>query len=122
MNTLYNPTTLNSVEAYKKYGIAPSYVRYTINNYFYYPYNMRDTLDKYYIMRWNVGYFLSKIKEGMIEHQDVEYQIIYHKTDPTKLHRVSGTHAQVKLSFRVADPLFNIPPTVLVAISPPKRR
>lgn len=100
---------LNSIDAYKKYGVRPSVLRFSIYNIFYFPEDYKDCLDKYYIVEQFTNLFLSTMKDGMYE----KYQVIYHKTDPTRLLRRQD-YTTVKLSFRVADPIFNIPPTVLV--------
>lgn len=108
---------LDSVTAYKKYGIQPSKLRFMIQNIFYFPEEYKDCLCKYTYDEYNTKSFLSQMKEGMFivpeDKATRSYQVIYHKTDPTKLLR-RKEHTRVKLSFRVAQPEFNILPTVLV--------
>ena len=104
---------INSIKAYNSYGVAPSNLRFMMNNLFYMPEQYKDCLEGYFIQEWLTEEFLSDIKEGSLPYMGRTYQIIYHKTDPTKLLR-RQEHTSVKLSFRVADPVFNILPTVLV--------
>ena len=57
--------------------------------------------------------------EGIVRHKGISYQVIYHKTDPTRIKRAGLTYegrSHVKLSFRVAQPEFDIPNTVLVKL------
>ncbi len=108
-STITNP----SIEAYKQYGIQPSKLRFMVNNLFYMPEEYKDCLEVYVLSEEYTTDFLSNIKDGMYLTISESYQIIYHKTDPTKLLR-RAEYTSVKLSFRVADPIFNIIPTVLV--------
>lgn len=105
--------TCDSVTAYKRYGIAPSYLRFMVNNLFYLPEQYQDCLTRYSITEQNTDDFLAAIRDGMYNIGGIDYQVIYHNTDPTKLLR-RQRYTSVKLSFRVAIPLFNILPTVLV--------
>lgn len=104
-----------SITAYRKYGVSPSTLRYAMYNIFYFPEKYADCM---YLIKQDIcdtSIFLRSIKEGMIApyNEEKSYQIIYHQTDPYKLKR-RAAHTQVKLSFRVAQSEFNIPPTVLV--------
>ena len=108
-------TNLNSVEAYKKYGVTPSNLRFSIHNIFYFPKQFKSCLEKYYIKEISTIGFLAYMYEGTLSlpNDNIVYEVIYHKTDPTRLLRRQD-HTTVKLSFRIADSIFNIPPTVLV--------
>jgi len=100
---------LDSITAYKTYGVTPSTLRFSMYNIFYFPEDYKDCLYHYQATKIATKDFLDTMMSGMYGN----YQVIYHKTDPTKLLR-RQEHTTVKLSFRVADPVFNIPPTVLV--------
>jgi len=105
---------LDSIEAYKQFGVTTSNLRFMMNNLFYMPENYKDCLTVYTLAEQPTLDFLARIEDGMYKvSRSISYQIIYHKTDPTKLLR-RAEHTSVKLSFRVADPIFNILPTVLV--------
>ena len=111
---------LQSIEAYNTYGIQPSKLQFMIHNLFYFPVEYNDCLINYHLDIETTQSFLASIKEGRYEwwyshdkEDKVSYQVIYHNTDPTRLLR-RQEHTSVKLSFRVAQPEFNIAPTVLV--------
>lgn len=107
------PNTINSVQAYQTYGIAPTYLRFMIDNLFYFPSTHKDCLQTYFLQESSTKDFLDNIQDGTIYHEGCKYQVIYHKTDPTKLLR-RQEHTSVKMSFREAHYEFNILPTVLV--------
>lgn len=117
VNENYTPVreAPTSIIAYRKYGVSPSTLRYAMYNIFYFPEKYADCM---YLIKQDTcdtSPFLRSIKEGMIQKVDRSYQIIYHQTDPYKLRRrAKHGNSHVKLSFRVAQPEFNIPPTVLV--------
>ena len=107
----------SSIEAYNKYGVAPSNLRYAISNHFIFPDSLKDCLTNYFILEWTSNKFLGELHNGTIpaiankgDTVPTEFQVIYHKTDPIQLRVCS----YVKLSFRIADPVFNLVPTVLV--------
>ena len=107
-------TSLTSIEAYNKYGIQPSKLRFMIQNLFYLPAEYKDCLSLYTTVEQNTVDFLANMNDGIFKMASSKYyQVIYHNTDPTRLLR-RQEHTTVKLSFRVAQPEFNIPPTVLV--------
>ena len=103
----------NSIEAYNTYGVSPNHLRFMIQNIFYFPPTYDDCLWKYHLKVIETHEFVAHMKEGMYAEGGREYQVIYHKTDPTKLLRRQD-HTEVMLSFRVAQPEFNLLPTVLV--------
>ena len=107
-----------SITAHNKYGIPRSALTYMMQNQFYFDKAYIDCLSSYYIHQWKCGLFLTTIHEGIIEHWGISYQIIYHKTDPTTIAKIGKQcpAARVKLSFRVAQPEFNVQPTVLVKL------
>ena len=118
-----NTSKLASVNCYKKYGVERSLLTYIVHNNFYVTDLYRDCLDTYYILRWQASHMLSSITNGTLVHKGVTYQVIYHRTDPTRIKRAALlTHCirYVKLSFRVAQPEFNIPATVLIKLEPVK--
>lgn len=104
---------LSSIVAYDTYGVSPNHLRFMINNLYYFPASYTDCLHNYYLKEVDTHEFLTHIKDGMYNDSDRDYQVIYHKTDPTKLLRRQD-HTTVKMSFRVAQPEFNLLPTVLV--------
>lgn len=106
-------STSDAILAYKKYNLSISQVRYMVNNLFYYPTEYKDTLTLYYTECIRTRAFLNSIREGTVKDSARNYQIIYHKTDPTKLKR-RKEHTVVRLSYRVPDPIFGLIPTVLV--------
>jgi len=106
-------STLDSIDAYNKYGVQPSNLRFMINNLFYMPEDYKDCLHGYYIKSHTTEEFLAEIDDGQVYDEGIPYQIVYHKTDPTKLLR-RKEYTSVKMSFRLPDPIFNILPTVLV--------
>lgn len=57
--------------------------------------------------------FLTSMKDGTIKNNGITFQVIYHKTDPTRLKR-KAEYTVVRLSYRIADNLFSLIPTVLV--------
>ena len=103
----------NSIEAYNIYGVSPNHLRFMIQNIFYFPPTYDDCLTRYSLKVIETHEFVSHMKDGMYDIGDVSYQVIYHKTDPTKLLRRQD-HTEVMLSFRVAQEEFGLIPTVLV--------
>jgi len=106
---------MSTFDFYKRYGITPSKLRYMIDNHFYFPEQYKDCLSHYRMSQTSTARFLTSILEGTIIplREGITYQIIYHQTDPTRLKR-RAAYTSVKLSFRVAQPEFDIIPTVLV--------
>jgi len=107
------PVAPDSVIAYRKHGVYPTKLRYVMNNLFYFPDKYASCLHRYYILQWQTEEFLARLIEGTIKHDGIRYQVIYHNTDPTRMRRKQA-YTTVKLSFREADAIFNIIPTVLV--------
>lgn len=107
-----------SVTAHNKFGIPRSSLTYMMQNQFYFDKKYSDCLSSYYIIQWECTHMLSEVREGMLLRDGIAYQVIYHKTDPTRLRRASTKHAasHVRISFRVAAPEFNIPPVALVKL------
>ena len=98
-----------SNEAYKKHGISKTMVRSMMQNLFEFPKEYRDLLETYHLLYWQTGFFKSKITEGIIEKDGIQYQIIY-KDQPATLSK----HSQVRLSFRSAVREYNLEAYVLV--------
>lgn len=103
----------SSIAAYNKYGIAPSQVRYIVNNLFYFPPRYNDLLIKLFINIINSNDFFNALHNGIIVNKEIAYQVIFYKTDPIKIRR-RQKYTKVALSFRKVDSIFNIMPTVLV--------
>lgn len=107
-----------SVTAHNKFGIPRSSLIYMMQNQFYYDKKYSDCLSSYHILQWECKYLLSEVREGMLYKEGIAYQVIYHKTDPTRIKRAGNKHATsyVRISFRVAALEFDVPPVALVKL------
>ena len=118
-----NTNNLSSAIAVKTYGMFPSTLKYIISNHTTIAHRLHDTLETYYILYWDVEYFLSQFTEGTIKRDNRIYHIIFKGTGAGNTkhrgHMIAdvkqGMSYQVSLSFRKAKPEFNLPAYVLVS-------
>jgi len=74
---------------------------------------LTGALDRYYLLYWSPNYLTEQIKDGMIVHQGISYQVIY--TDSVKPNTANnGKWRQIALSFRAATKEYGIHPKVLI--------
>lgn len=69
--------------------------------------------EKYYLLYWAPDHFNSQLKDGMITHQDIQYQVCY---APRIGYASIAKSRQLKLSFRKAHAKYNLPGYVIVSI------
>jgi len=103
-----------SILAYRKYHVHRSHLIYIMEKVKIFPYLLfGDCLYNLIDKRVKKDFFISQLNEGTIYRNGTTYKVVYHKTTPAfiKNHIVSLT-----LSFRVAQPEFNIHPIVLISV------
>lgn len=95
---------------------APEFTRnelnYSVLNLFFIPPEMKLALDTYSQIRMNGKQFSKELIEGCLIRNNLSYQVIYSSCTPFAARKAR----ELKLSFRKAKSVFNIPPTVIVKI------
>lgn len=105
------PTAVSdSIRAYRKYGVLRSLVHYQMINHFHYAPRFRDTLKTYFILHWNADFTKDQISDGIISLASGDYTVIWYKLSPYDLHNQKN----LRLSFREAQPEYNLPAYVLI--------
>ena len=102
----------SAAQAYYIHGVAQSKVRWMLQNLKNIPLEYQDLLSYYNLLYWSPEYFIAKIKDGTITHNEQEFQIIYHNCSPAQLRQYS----QVRLSFRTAVKEYKLESYVLVTL------
>ena len=111
-----NTEFLHSIDCIKKYGVPRSTIQYMGRKAFKIPENIRDCFSKYYLLSWNSAHLFANLicerpDSGLyIRHQDINYVVVFTKTRD-RLQKQTN----VWLSFRQAQPEFNIPAYVLIS-------
>jgi hypothetical protein len=106
--------SLSSHIAYQKYGVPRSLVLHLTSRIFHFPLDYQDTLQSYFILRNSGANILATIADysGFYRKDDVDY-IPIHNTPRGKI--LSAPQSYYYLSFREAQPEYNIPAYVLIA-------
>ena len=101
---------LDSIIAYKKYGMYRSNLEYLLRNTFSIPLGSLASLDTYYIRQWEGSYVAESVARniGRIIHEDIEYIAILRKS----LYELK--QGMCILSFRRAQKEFNLPAYVII--------
>ena len=104
------------LEAYK-FLLSPQFTKaslqYAVNNFFYFPSELRMALESYSQIRMNGKQFKGELIEGCMIRNGISYNVIY-----TDCNMYSAKKArELKLSFRKVLGSFGIEPTVLVKVS-----
>lgn len=105
-------TSIASIEAYKKYKVPRSILRRMLMEYFQFPSLFQDCLSYYNLKYWSPDYFFSLLKSGQIFTAGFAFHVIYYKCTPAELRSCP----QVILSFRAAQPEYNLPAYVLIGV------
>lgn len=105
---------MSAISSYKRIGVTKSLVHHLAINYFHYPAEYLDTLEHYYIHHWNPQYVAEIIENGTIVHNDISYLVVYQNCTPFTVFR---SKQDIRLSFRVVIPDFNIPAYVIVRLA-----
>jgi hypothetical protein len=103
---------MTAADAYKLHGITRRQVHSMCINLFHYPEQYKDTLESYFILRWNSQTFTERMNDGIIPVRDTEYLVVYQDCTPFAVKRA----AEIKLSFRKAKKEYGIPGYVIVKI------
>lgn len=117
MNTL-NTSNLASIGSYKKYGVTRSVVHWVLQHdrnlnprhSFY------DCLRRCYILYWKGEYILNQMQAGVIRKDDISYHVVFapHLSRGI-LMRGGNRNYQFSLSFRQAQPGFELPAYVYIS-------
>lgn len=102
-----------SIASYKKYGITRQNLHYLMTHFHTFPHEFKDCLSKYYLLYWSAPYFISQLKDGTINHDNITYNVTYLGCTPENIKLTDGN--QIKVSFRAAQIEFNIPPVVVIS-------
>ena len=107
---------MSALEAISEYGVPPSIVHHIALNNWTITDAYRDCFSKYYLLHWNTGFMLNQVVDGMIEHDGIDYIVIYHRTTRGQIvHELqTGYKKQVMLSFRKPQYVFELPAYVLI--------
>jgi hypothetical protein len=108
--------SLSSHIAYQKYGVPRSLLLHLTSRIFHFPLDYQDTLQSYYILRSTGANILATIADynGFYRKNEVDYIPIFQTPRGKILENVSSYYY---LSFREAQPEYNIPPYVLISVS-----
>lgn len=99
----------------QKWGVSPSIVHHiSLNNFSIHQY-YRDCFSKYRLLYWSKSHFMQRAVAGIVESEDCEYVIVYHNCTRGRVIQCAEFQ-QLALSFRAANPEFNLPAYVLVSI------
>lgn len=101
----------NTFSVYKKYGVGIASGRRIASSLWKIPLEIQDIFTRYYLLYWDAEYLRSKIKDGQVEHDGVQYVIRYYSCDSSDLYHCEG---QVALSFRVLQNEYDHYPVVLI--------
>jgi hypothetical protein len=72
--------------------------------------DVRDQLERYYLLYWTPDHFFDQMNNGIIAHQGIEYLVIYKNCNPISLRRCE----QISLSFRKAKSEYELCAYVIV--------
>lgn len=107
-------TTLNSIESYNKYGVHRSVLQHIASYLKSVPPEFRDCFSTYYKLYWSRDYLIEQLRDSkyFITKDNKQYYVIWKTSRGTFLN--SSEKSQYCLSFRDAQPEFDIPPYVLI--------
>jgi len=103
---------MSAVEALRKYGVSPTVVRYVLQNQAHIAVEQQDLLVRYYLKYWEAEYFFNNLHNGTITDEGTVYQVIYKHCTPTKVRCAD----QVALSFRAAQPEYELESYVIITV------
>lgn len=103
---------------HNRLGITNLALSYMMRNQFYFDKTFVHCLAKYYVLQWKPLHFLQAMHEGIITHDGVKYEVIFHMTTAKLIayEGLTNKDSHVKLSFRLAYNEFSVPNTVLVKL------
>lgn len=107
---------LNSAQLTQKYGVTRSVIHHVATNNFAISLFYADCFRTYKLLYWDAQYLLSRVRDGLLEQDGVEYLVIYHRC--TRGNVLAAKGSQVALSFRTAKRDFGLVPYVLVSLAP----
>ena len=112
MKTIQKKNIPASIAAYNKFGLPRTSVDFMLKYTFHYPEQYKDTLVRYYKLYHKPEYFFSLLEMGAFysKTDDMLYDVIYYKCTPSQLRMCK----QIEMSFREAQPEFDLKPYVLV--------
>jgi len=107
--------SIASIDAYNKYTMSRYVLTHIIKNTWSIGPEFQDCLSMYRLMVVPKDKFLKFFKFGQYTHPEtrIPFDVVFHKTSRGKLLADDGIQ-EVMLSYRVAQPEFDIAPTVLV--------
>lgn len=106
-----NQSRIASIDSYTKYGIPRSEVLSTLQRILHIPASHQHTLQEYKLLYTSPDHFFSQVSGGMLTRHDKPYIVIYHQCNRYECIYHSG---QLMLSYREAQPEYNLPAYVLV--------
>lgn len=103
---------MSAINAMKTFAVPKSSVAFMITSLWQYPEQYRDTLSRYYKVYWSSRYYQGLFNLGQLYNpkDDMMYYVIYNKCTPTDIKHAT----QVELSFREAQPEYELQAYVLV--------
>lgn len=104
-----------SISSYKKYGITRQNLQYLMTHFHTFPHEFRDCLSKYYLLYWSAPHFSEQLHDGIITHDSISYLVTYRGCTPANI-KFADESNQIKVSFRLAMPEFNLLPVVLISV------
>lgn len=112
-NSKESNCNLSSIESYKKYGITRSTLSYMLQHMHQIPVGMQDTLESYYLLYWTSYHTIESIKEGTLASRGRKFHVVFLGTTLGEL-KTLPSYSQIKLSFRIPKPEFNLPSYVII--------
>lgn len=104
--------TLNTHQLVKDYGCTRNQLADKMRNNMHMPDEYLGALKKYRMLHLSGTMFNINLFDGLIQHQETNYGVIYHNCTPYSAKRAK----ELRLSFRAAHKEFMIEPLVLVEI------
>lgn len=104
-------SNLASIKSYATYGIHRSEVLSVLQRILHIPASHQHTLQEYKLLYTSPNYLFSQVSGGVLTRHDKPYIVIYHQCTRYECMYYSG---QLMLSYREAQPEYNLPAYVLV--------
>lgn len=105
---------LSSIESYKKFGVPRSEVLHAISSYPHIS-GIDQCLSEYYMLYCTPEHFSANQHAGIYYRDDRQYVIVYEQS-LTRWFALNS-HNQLILSFRAAQPEYDLPDYVIVSLS-----
>jgi hypothetical protein len=111
-------SSLQSIVAFKTYGISTSSLKDVMYNREHIPSYMIQSISLYKLLYWSAEYLIEQTEKcgGTIIRYDIPFQIVWNVPRGTVLAASkNNSMKQYRISFRKAMPEYNIPPICFIS-------